>query len=124
MVLWVPYKPGPARGAEGPLHVSVTEFTPAHRLDLPRILLAGLLLRAGWRRRPGAVGLWLWFTPTARRLGSVSIWQGEADLRGFVRLPVHVAIMRRYRTRGSVRATSWTADRLKDIRGRAAGWLA
>ena len=47
------------------------------------------------------------FTKTG---GSLSIWATEDDLRRFVALPRHVAIMRRYRDRLHVRATTWTTE--------------
>jgi hypothetical protein len=59
---------------------------------------------------PGAVGLWLWAQVSGLRSGSISVWSEAADLRRFVALPLHVEIMRRFRTRGAVRATTWTAE--------------
>lgn len=91
--------------------VSVTDFRPDHLRDVPRILATGLRLRLGWYAMPGAAGLWLWSLPLARRSGSVSVWTSEEALRGFVGLQKHVAIMRRYRDRGSLRSTMWLADR-------------
>jgi len=61
---------------------------------------------------PGAIGLWLWGQPFKRgRGGSVSVWESETDLRRFVALPAHVAIMRKYRVLGTLKATTWTMDR-------------
>jgi hypothetical protein len=59
---------------------------------------------------PGALGLWLWTQPLAGRGGSVSVWAQEADLHRFIALPLHLAIMRRYRTRGTVESQTWRMD--------------
>ncbi|MEV3920401.1 hypothetical protein [Actinomadura coerulea] len=96
--------------ATGPVLVSVTDFTCAHALDLPRAFHAGMALRRSWPDLEGAVGLWLWTDLRRRRCGSVSVWTGDAALRGFVAWPPHVAIMRRFRRRGTIRADTWWAD--------------
>jgi hypothetical protein len=59
----------------------------------------------------GAVGLWLWSDLPRPRSGSISIWTSEDDLRRFVRWPVHLAIVRKYSTRGTLTASSWEAER-------------
>lgn len=91
--------------------VSVTDFTAESLLDLPGIAHAGYRLRRDWPELEGAVGMWLWSSPLERRTGSVSVWTGETALRGFVKWPLHVEIMHKYRRRGSIRATTWTAER-------------
>lgn len=118
--------PGPAASAGGGVVVSVTDFRPNRLRDTPRILATGLRLRLGWYAMPGAVGLWLWSLPLARRSGSISVWTSEDHLRGFVGLPAHVAIMRRYRDRGSLRSTSWAAERFNraEVLERARRWIA
>ncbi|QFG25704.1 hypothetical protein [Actinomadura sp. WMMB 499] len=103
------WRAGPASAA-GPVLVSVTDFTAASALDLPGVFRAGMALRRSWPDLPGAVGLWLWAIPAERRCGSVSVWTDAAALRGFVALPEHVAIMRRYRGRGGLRSVTWEAD--------------
>ncbi|MEV5827063.1 hypothetical protein AB0L25_15920 [Spirillospora sp. NPDC052242] len=100
---------GPAT-APGPVLVSVTDFTCTRARDLPGVVRAGMALRRSWPELPGAVGLWLWSLPRERRCGSVSVWRDGAALHGFVRLPEHVAIMRRYRGRGEIRTVTWEAD--------------
>jgi hypothetical protein len=57
---------------------------------------------------PGAIGVSLYVDPRRRRGGALSVWASEEDLRRFVALPRHVAIIRRYRGRVSVRAARWT----------------
>ncbi|MEU9020618.1 hypothetical protein [Actinomadura sp. NPDC048394] len=104
------WRPGPAAG-NGPVLVSVTDFTCAHPSDLPKVYRAGLDLRRAWPGLEGAVGLWLWTKPLRLRSGSVSIWETREDLHRFVAWPPHVAIMRRFRNRGAIRAHTWTADR-------------
>ncbi|WP_433184928.1 hypothetical protein [Actinoallomurus sp. CA-150999] len=103
------WKAGPAADLGGSVLVSVTDFTADRLLDLPGIARAGYRLRRYWPELEGAVGMWLWTLPRERRVGSVSVWADGRALRGFVKLPAHVEIMRRYRVRGSIRATMWTA---------------
>ncbi|MFD3373879.1 MULTISPECIES: hypothetical protein [unclassified Streptomyces] len=88
----------------GPLIVSVTDFTSDAYRDLPGIACRGFALRRRWPHLDGAVGMWLWAMPSARRCGSVSVWTGRRALSGFVRLPEHVAIMGEYRERGTIRS--------------------
>ncbi|MEU9110356.1 hypothetical protein AB0D04_00845 [Streptomyces sp. NPDC048483] len=102
---------GPERDHHGPVLVSVTDLTLARLTDLPGVHRAARSLTADWPDLDGALGLWLWTSPTARRCGAVAVWRDEAALRGFVSWPPHVAIMRRYRGRGSVTSTTWTAAR-------------
>ena len=59
---------------------------------------------------PGAIGVVLYVDVLNKIGGSLSIWESEADLKRFVALPRHAAIMRRYRDRVDVRATTWTAE--------------
>ncbi|GAA5168525.1 hypothetical protein GCM10023321_62740 [Pseudonocardia eucalypti] len=105
--------------------VSVTRFDGARR-DLPGIYRTGLSLAARWPELPGAVGVWLWSLPLAGSSGSVSVWGSARALRGFIGLPEHVRVMDRYRTRGTVRAITWTVewgDR-NALWSRARHWLA
>jgi hypothetical protein len=106
-----PWRSGPAAATDGPVLISVTDFRLAKARDLPGAYLAAMRLRHAWPALEGAVGLWLWAEPLAKRSGAVSVWQGEEDLRRFVSWPVHVAIMRRYREAGQLTSASWHADR-------------
>jgi hypothetical protein len=103
------WAPGPAAGTAGPVLISVTDFHASRPRDLPGIYRAGLTLRRAWPHLAGAVGMWLWTEPLQGRCGSVSIWQDEHALHRFVAWPDHVTIMRRYRGRGELRSTTWTA---------------
>lgn len=107
--VWLPWVDGPER-TDSPALVSLTEFTSRHPSDLFGIAYAALRLRAGWYGLPGAVGLWLWADLRTRTSGSVSVWTDETQMRRWVRLPLHVQIMKRYRDRGTVRATTWESD--------------
>jgi hypothetical protein len=91
--------------------VSVTDFRLAHTRDLPGAYVAGARLRHAWPRLEGAVGQWMWAQPLAKRSGAVSVWRSQEDLRRFVRWPVHVAIMRRYRDAGKLVSASWDVER-------------
>ncbi|OXM54567.1 hypothetical protein [Amycolatopsis alba] len=101
---------GPAADLTGDLLVSVTELTLNDFRRTPGAYRAGYALSREWPRLPGAVGQWLWAEPLRRRLGSVSVWRDRAGLRGFVGLPAHVEIMRKYRHLGTTRATTWHTD--------------
>ncbi|NUW41883.1 hypothetical protein [Nonomuraea rhodomycinica] len=105
------WTPGEAVGATGTVLVSVTDFRADRLRDLPGVYRAGLALRRAWPELPGAVGMWLWTEPLRGRCGSVSIWRDETALRRFVAWPDHVAVVRRYRGRGRLRSTTWTALR-------------
>ena len=85
---------------------------------MPRVVMAGMRLRRGWSRRSGAVGLWTWVQPGGRRVGSVSVWESEADLERFVSSPEHLAIMRDFRVRMSGSTTAWHTPEFD----RAATW--
>jgi heme-degrading monooxygenase HmoA len=109
---WLPWREGPAAPRHtGPVTISLTDFKAHHARDLPRVYLAGLRLREGWYAMPGAIGLWLWGQPLQRRGGSLTVWESAEDLRRFVSLPAHVAIMRRYRDRGTITSETWEIER-------------
>ncbi len=101
-----PWRGGPCSREDAPVFVSFTAFSPHRLRDWPGIARAGLSLRSAWPSMEGAVGLWLWATSSLIDGGSVSVWESEAALKGFVRWPPHVQIMRRFRTRGSLRTAS------------------
>ena len=126
MVLMSPWTAGPEAGSDSGVVVSVTDFAAHRRRDVPLVASTGLRLRLGWFAMPGAVGLWLWSHPLAARSGSISVWTGEEDLQRFIRLPAHVAVMRRFRDRGTVRSTSWRADAFDPsaVVAQARGWIA
>lgn len=124
--LLTPWMPGPVDPGDAPVVVSVTEFSAHHRRVLPGVAANGLRMRMGWYAMPGAVGMWLWMLPIVGRGGSVSVWASDEDLERFVGLPHHVDIMRRYGDRGTVRSTTWTAERFDRsvILDRAQNWIA
>ncbi|SEF75328.1 hypothetical protein SAMN05444920_101555 [Nonomuraea solani] len=116
---------GPHPRGDGPVLVSRTDFQLHGLAGLPRAVLAGWRLSRHWPSLEGAVGLWLWVDLGRRRIGSVSVWRDEEALRGFVRLPEHVRIMRAYRGRGILTSGSaltsepdlWKASRAIPSRG-------
>jgi hypothetical protein len=101
---------GPVPRTDGPVTVSLTEFTARRLRDLPGIVRDGIGLSRGWWAMPGAIGVILYVDPAQKRGGSLSVWAGDDDLRRFVALPRHAAIMRRYRDRVSVRSAVWQTD--------------
>ena len=119
------WMPGPVDPGDASVVVSVTEFSAHHRRVLPAVAANGLRMRMGWYAISGAVGMWLWMLPTAGCGGSVSVWASEDDLERFINLPHHVDIMRRYGDRGTVRSTTWTADRFDRtvVLERARDWI-
>jgi hypothetical protein len=90
--------------------VSYTEFTPKTLRDLPQIYLAARRLERSCAALDGAIGLTLYWQLGKARGGSLSVWRDAPALRRFVSLPFHVEIMRRYRNRGGLRATTWETD--------------
>jgi hypothetical protein len=122
----MPWMPGPVDPRDAPVVVSVTEFAAHHRRDLPGVGVKGVRMRMGWYAMAGAVGMWLWMMPAAGCGGSISVWETEEDLERFITLPHHVDIMRRYGDRGTVRSTTWAADRFDRaaILDRARTWIA
>jgi hypothetical protein len=120
------WTPGPVDRQDAPVVVSVTEFSAHHRRELPGVAVKGLRMRMGWYAMTGAVGMWLWMIPADGRGGSISVWAGEDDLERFITLPHHINIMRRYGDRGTVRSTTWTADRFDRAATvkRARAWIA
>jgi hypothetical protein len=60
---------------------------------------------------PGAIGVMPYVDPLRRPGSSLSVSQAEDDLRRFIALPRHVASMRAYRDRVSMRAVTWTTER-------------
>jgi hypothetical protein len=107
--VWTRWEPGPEK-PDGPVVVAFTCFTYEWLGHVPAAARSGLRLREGWFAMQGAVGLWLWLQPLRRRSGSVSVWTSEEDLRRFVSLPLHVAIMKRFRPRGEVESRTWRAE--------------
>jgi hypothetical protein len=104
------WKRGPAAASsDGHVLISYTEFTPHALRDLPRIYFAAERLRRACTELEGAVGVTTYWQLFKGRAGSVSAWEDEDALRRFVALPFHLEIMRRYRSRGSLRATEWRA---------------
>jgi heme-degrading monooxygenase HmoA len=99
--------PGPVPRTDGRVIVSFTEFTARRLGDLPGIARHGIALSRGWWAMPGAIGVLLYVDVAKKRGGSLSVWASEDDLRRFVALPRHVAIMRKYRERVSVRSAMW-----------------
>jgi hypothetical protein len=108
-VAW--WAPGAVEHAAGPVLVSVTDFELDRAVDVARAAVEGVRLRRAWSSVPGSFGLWVWAKPGRKRVGSVSIWRQEEDLRRFVRWPRHVEIMRRYRDAGEVTDATWSAER-------------
>ncbi len=104
------WKAGPEPG-DSRVFLSYTEYTADRFRDLPRIIVVGTRLRAYLCDMDGAVGSWLHATLHLREVGSLSVWRSEDDLRRFVGSPPHVPVMRRYRSRGTLRSFAWWADR-------------
>jgi hypothetical protein len=71
----------------------------------------GMKLAESWPIMRGAVGLWLWGKQVEWRGGSLSVWESHADLRRFIRWPVHVDIMKNWRGRIRVRSAGWDDER-------------
>jgi hypothetical protein len=103
--------PGPSDGSHSPVVVSFTDFHSDSEQDWQQIAEVGLKLAESWPIMRGAVGLWLWGKQIEFRGGSLSVWESRADLRRFIRWPVHVAIMNNWRGRIRVMSDSWDDER-------------
>jgi hypothetical protein len=108
--------PGPSDHTQSPVLVSFTDFHAASDKDWQQIAELGMQLAESWPIMRGAVGLWLWGKPGEWRGGSLSIWDSRADLRRFIRRPVHFAIMRNWRGRIGVQSASWNDERFAPAR--------
>ena len=58
-----PTRPGPAPRTDGPVIVSLTEFTARQARDLPGIAREGIGLAKGWWAMPGAISVDLFVYP-------------------------------------------------------------
>jgi hypothetical protein len=103
--------PGPAPAADREVLVSLTDYTAEGFHRLPLIWRDGYKLRRAWPDMDGAVGLWLWTLPRERRSGSLSVWTSEEALAGFIRWPPHIEIMDRHHDHGTMKPSSWRAER-------------
>jgi hypothetical protein len=103
--------PGPSHGTQSRVVVSLTDFHSNCDQDWQQIAELGMKLAESWPIMRGAVGLWLWGKPAEWRGGSLSIWDSNADLRRFIRWPVHVAIMKNWRGQIREHSASWDDER-------------
>lgn len=115
------WQAGPAAEAPGPFFVSYTEFTPNHAADVAGIYLAARRLMAECAELEGSVGLTTYWRLRDWRGGSLSVWESREALSGFVGLPFHVEIMRKYRARGTVRSTAWWSQSFDLAKGLVEG---
>jgi hypothetical protein len=108
------WKSGPSAGLQGPLLLSLTQYTPHRMTDLPDIWCIADSLGDELVRLDGAYGVVTYFQPSWRRVGSLSAWGDEEALAAFVALPSHREVMRKYRPRGlPLRSASWWIDELR-----------
>jgi hypothetical protein len=105
------WQPGPSDGTQSPVVVSFTDFHTDSDKDWQQVAELGIKLAESWPIMCGAVGLWLWGKPAEWRGGSISVWDSRADLRRFVRWPVHAAIVKNWRGRVRVQSASWNDER-------------
>ena len=110
-ILSTDWLPGPSDGISSSVVVSFTDFQSDSDEDWQQIAALGLTLAESWPIMRGAVGLWLWGKQVEWRGGSVSVWESHADLRRFIRWPVHVAIMKNWRARVRVQTAGWNDER-------------
>jgi hypothetical protein len=118
-ILGTDWVPGPSDGTPAPVVVSFTDFHSGSEEEWQQIAALGMKLAESWPIMRGAVGLWLWGKHGELRGGSLSVWDSQADLRRFIRWPVHVAIMKNWRGRIGVRSASWDDERFVPSRA----WL-
>lgn len=104
------WRRGKASAPQGPVYVSMNDYVVHHLRDVPSVWWAALRLRHAWPRLDGALGLWFCVLP-GKRSASISVWRNQEDLRGFVRSPAHVEVMRRHKHTGDLITIAWTAER-------------
>ena len=105
-LLGTDWLPGPSDGTQSPVVVSFIDFHSRFRRGLAANTELGMKLAQSRPIMRGAVGLWLWLKPAERRGGLLSIWDSNADLRRFIRWPVHVALIKNWRARVRVQSAS------------------
>lgn len=108
-MLNVRWKAGAAAPERGGVVIAATEARVGRYRDLPGAAIAALRLRRGWPALDGAVALSLTAQPLKRTTRSISVWQTEEDLVRFLHSPAHLAIVRRYRGRLSIRSAIWSS---------------
>ena len=92
----------PARGAAHPSEagaVMVSRLALRSKRDIPGFLRAALRLRRAFRASPGGITLQLAASPLAGTFWTWSSWVDERGLQEYTRSPLHVAVMRHYRSR-------------------------
>ena len=110
-MLSVRWKAGAAATARGATLIAATEGRFGRYRDLPGVAIAALRLRRSWPTLDGAVALSLAAQPLKRTTRSISVWQSEEHLLAFLHSPAHLAIVRRYRGRLSIRSVIWSSGR-------------
>jgi hypothetical protein len=115
-MLNIPWKAGAAAPERGGVLIAATEARFGHYRDLPGAAIAALRLRRGWPALDGAIALSLAAQPLTRTTRSISVWQSEEHLLQFLRSPAHLAIVRRYRGRLSIRSATWSAGSFNPAR--------
>jgi hypothetical protein len=108
--------PGSSDGNRSRVVVSFTDFHTGSDNEWQQVAELGMKLAESWPIMRGAVGLWLWGKPAEWRGGSLSIWDSTADLRRFIRWPVHATIMKDWRGRIRVQSASWNDERFVPTR--------
>ena len=107
-----PWRRGPVGGDDGPALISLTDFEAHSWRAMAGIYVGGLRFYRRWNKREGSIALTVWSRPQRKRVGSLSVWRSEEDLRRFLRSPEHVAIVRRFgRRMHNVGSTTWQAER-------------
>ena len=106
------WKDGMQESHVGPVHVSMNDYLIHRVRDIPRVAQEGFRFRHHWPHTDGALGLWFAALRGGRRQVSISVWRSPEDLKGFVRSPSHLRIMREHRDTGALYTNAWTAERL------------
>jgi hypothetical protein len=115
-MLNIPWKTGAAAAERGTVLMAATETRVGRYRDLPGAAIAAMRLRRGWPTLDGAVALSLAAQPLTRTTRSISVWQSEEHLLQFLRSPAHLAIVRRYRGRLSIRSAIWSSESFNPAR--------
>ena len=111
LALRTPWQPGPTGQPDGPVLVSFTDFGVRQFRHLLTVSRTAAAVRREWPTREGSLGLALWVRPLDKRLGSLSAWRTEADLRRWIASDDHGEAVRANKAHmWNIASATWETD--------------
>ena len=90
-------------------YVALLSYLPLRSWRIPWLLLYNVRIQRQLRASSGLIGYSLRAQLAAKRFWTLSVWQDEAALQGFVAAPPHVAVMKALAPHmGTTRFIRWT----------------